>query len=137
MADYWIWWILAGLLVAAELLTGTFYLLAVGIAFVGGGIAALVGADLPMQLVVGGVLAVAGTMVAHRWREKRVVPQQPPLDLGQPVRVLDWREDGRARVSYRGTQWDAELAAPGAARSETMYIVGTRGSTLVIADRRA
>jgi membrane protein implicated in regulation of membrane protease activity len=28
MNDYWVWWILATLLVGAELLTGTFYLLA-------------------------------------------------------------------------------------------------------------
>ena len=53
------------------------------------------------------------------------------------MRVLDWKPDGGARVSYRGTQWNAELADAGGTRQETMYIVGTRGSTLVIADRRA
>ena len=31
---YWIWWVLAAVLVGAELFTGTFYLLAVGVAFV-------------------------------------------------------------------------------------------------------
>jgi membrane protein implicated in regulation of membrane protease activity len=137
MAEYWIWWILAALLVGAELLTGTFYLLAVGIAFAVGGLAALFGTPFPFQLVVAGVLTVAGTMVAHRWRLKRVVAPQPPLDLGQSVKVLGWKDDVKARVSYRGTQWDAELAEPGLPRAETMYIVGTRGSTLLIADRRA
>ena len=136
MSEYWIWWILAALLVGAELLTGTFYLLAVGVAFAVGGFAALAGAALPLQLIVAGVMTVVGTMIAHRWRLKRVVPQQPPLDVGQTVRVLDWRDDGSARVSYRGTQWDAELAKPGVPRVETMYIVGTRGSTLLIADQR-
>jgi len=136
MADYWIWWILAALLVAAELMTGTFYLLAVGVAFAVGGIAALAGAELPLQLVVAGVLVVAGTMVAHRWRLARVVPQTPSFDLGQSVQVVAWKDDGGARVSYRGTQWDAELASPEVARAETMYIVATRGSTLLIADHR-
>ena len=136
MSEYWIWWILAALLVGAELLTGTFYLLAVGVAFAVGGFAALAGAALPLQLIVAGVMTVVGTMIAHRWRLKRVVPQQPPLDVGQTVRVLDWRDDGSARVSYRGTQWDAELAQPSVPRVETMYIVGTRGSTLLIADQR-
>lgn len=135
MADYWIWWILAAVLVGAELMTGTFYLLAAAVAFAVGGLAAILNFPLPLQLVTAGVVAVAGTMVAHRWRLKRVVPQQPPLDVGQPVKVLDWNDD-RARVYYRGTQWDAELAAPGVPRAETMYIVGTRGSTLLIADRR-
>ena len=47
------------------------------------------------------------------------------------------RDDGTARVEYRGTQWDAEMAAGEGTRAETMYIVGVRGSTLVIAAQRA
>ncbi len=96
----------------------------------------MLGLALPLQLMVAGVVAVAGTMIAHRWRGKRVPPPTPSLDLGQSVRVLDWKSDGDARVEYRGTQWNAELAEPGGARGETMYIVGMRGSTLLIADRR-
>lgn len=137
MADYWIWWVLAAVLVGAELVTGTFYLLAMAIAFAVGGLCAALGVTLPWQLVVAAVVAVVATMVAHHWRESRgAAPRQMSLDLGQSVKVLDWREDGTARVFYRGTQWDAEPAAPDAARAETMYIVGTRGSTLLIADRR-
>ncbi|MBK9114065.1 MAG: NfeD family protein [Betaproteobacteria bacterium] len=137
MAAYWAWWALAAVLVGAELLTGTFYLLAVGVGFVAGGVAAWFGASMPVQLAVGGVVAVAGTAAAHRWRLKRALPPTAALDVGQSVRVLDWKPDGGARVSYRGTQWNAELARPDGARNETMYIVGTRGSTLVIAERRA
>jgi membrane protein implicated in regulation of membrane protease activity len=137
MAAYWIWWALAVILVGAELMTGTFYLLAVGVAFAVGGVAAWLGAPPPVQLIIGGVLTVAGTIAAHRWRLRRVPPPSPSLDLGQTVRVLEWKDDGSARVNYRGTQWDAELAAPGVARAETMYIVGTRGSTLLVADRRS
>jgi len=136
MTDYWTWWILAAVLVGAELVTGSFYLLAVGIAFGVGGIAAFLGVELPLQLVVAGIVAVAATMVAHKWRGTRVPPPTPSLDLGQTVRVIDWKDDGTARVNYRGTQWNAELSEPGNSRAETMYIVGTRGSTLVIADRR-
>ncbi len=137
MDDYWLWWILAAITIAAELVLGTFYLLAVGIAFAIGGVTALLGASLEVQLAVAGVLAVILTMIAHRWRLKRVDPPQASLDLGQSVQVLGWKDDGTARVSYRGTQWDAELAGPAEGRAETMYIVGTRGSTLLIADRRA
>jgi membrane protein implicated in regulation of membrane protease activity len=137
MTDYWTWWILAAMLIGAELVTGSFYLLAVGVAFAFGGVAAVLGVSFPLQLVAAGVVAVAGTMVARRWRETRMPPPTASLDIGQSVRVLGWKDDGSARVSYRGTQWDAELAEPDAARAETMYIVGTRGSTLLIADRRA
>ena len=44
MSAYWIWWALAAVLVGAELVTGTFYLLAVGVAFALGGVAAWLGA---------------------------------------------------------------------------------------------
>lgn len=136
MDGYWWWWIMAAVLVGAELLTGTFYLLAVGIAFAIGGVAAMMGANLEVQLAIAGVLTVVLTMVAHRWRSRQAPPTDPSLDLGQSVRVLGWKDDGTARVNYRGTQWDAELAGPGIAPADTMFIVGTRGSTLLIADRR-
>lgn len=136
MDAYWIWWVLAAILVGAELMTGTFYLLAVGVAFAVGGITALIGAAIPVQLVIAGVLSVIGALLAHHWRKGREPPPSVGLDVGQPVTVLGWKDDGRARVAYRGTQWDAELAAPSAPRAETMYIVGTRGSILLIASQR-
>jgi len=64
MDNYWIWWILAAVLIGAEMLTGTFYLLAVGIAFTLGGVVAWVGASLPMQLLTAGVLSVIGTVIS-------------------------------------------------------------------------
>ena len=134
MADYWIWWVLAAALVGLELVTGTFYLLAVGVAFALGGLAAVLGASLPVQMLIGGVSAVAGTIAAHQWRKSHAMPApQAGLDVGQEVQVLSWHDNGTARVTYRGTQWDAEIAAPHAPRAQTMYIVGTRGSTLVVA----
>lgn len=137
MTGYWLWWILAAILVGAELVTGTFYLLAVGVAFAFGGAAAFIGASAPMQLLTAGILAVIGTMLAHHWRLRRGEPApQPGLDIGRQVHVEAWRADGTARVVYRGTHWDA-VAAPGTTmRRDTMYIVDTRGSTLVLGDEQ-
>jgi len=137
VADFWIWWILAALLVGLELATGTFYLLALGVAFVLGGVAAWLGASPTMQMIVGGALSAIALATAHYWR-KRVSPSMPmpPLDRGATVQVQKWNEDGSARVEYRGTHWNAEVAAPDTVRSATMYIVATRGSTLVLSDRR-
>ncbi|MCC6378015.1 MAG: NfeD family protein [Burkholderiales bacterium] len=138
MNALWYWWIAAAVLIGAELVTGTFYLLAVGVALAIGGIAASVGASVPVQLTVAAVSGVALTIAAHRWRLQRALPPAPaPLDVGQTVRVQGWNDDGTARVNYRGTQWTAELATPDTPRAETMFIVATRGSTLVVADRRA
>jgi membrane protein implicated in regulation of membrane protease activity len=136
VAAYWIWWALAGVLVGAELLTGTFYLLAVGVAFGVGGLAAWLGAGHVVQLVVAAAIAVAGVFAAHRWRTTRGrTPAETPHDVGQLVAVKAWQPDGTARVAYRGTLWSAVTAAPDTPRAESMYIVAIRGSTLVIADR--
>lgn len=138
MSDFWIWWIAAALLVGAELLTGTYYLLAVGLAIAIGGAAAWMGATSPVQFAVAAVSGVLLTAAAHQWRRRRAPPHaDPPFDIGQAVRVAGWNRDGTARVAYRGTQWTAELAAPDTPRAETMYIVAMRGSVLVVADRRA
>src|SRR6188768_2496155 len=136
MSVYWLWWIAAAVLVGAELVTGTFYLLAVGIAAAVGGFAAWFGATLPMQFVIAGVVGVALTTAAHHWRMRNppAVPQAS-LDIGQTVHVRSWNADGTARVAHRGADWDAELASPTTPRAETLYIVGTRGSTLVLSDR--
>jgi membrane protein implicated in regulation of membrane protease activity len=137
MSVHWIWWIAATLLIGAELLTGTFYLLAIGIAVALGGAAAWLGASTEAQFVVAGVLGVALTIAAHRLRIGRATPPlQPSLDIGQCVKVATWGADGRARVDYRGSTWDAELASPDVPRADALYIVGVRGSVLLLSDRR-
>ena len=137
MSAYWIWWIMAGVLVAAELVTGTFFLLALGVAFLVGGVAAALGASLQIQMLAAAVVAIAGSFAAHRWRGAHAgAAPDPAFDIGQSVRVQGWNPDGTARVAYRGSVWTAELQAPDQPRGDTMYIVATRGSTLVIADRR-
>ena len=90
-----------------------------------------------MQFAVAGVLGLVLTIATHRWRLARAMPPaEPPLDVGQAVRVEAWRPDGTARVAYRGTDWDAELAAPDVPRHETMYITAMRASVLVLSDRK-
>jgi len=137
VAAYWIWWVMAGLLVAAELLTGTFYLLAVGVAFTVGGVAAWFGASHAVQLLVAAVVALVGMFAAHRWRRTEA-PNLPdaPYDVGQAVQVRGWQPDGTARVSHRGTLWSAVPATPETPRAGTMYIVAVRGTTLVVSDRK-
>ncbi len=137
MALHWVWWIAAALAIGAELLTGTFYLLAIGVAVAAGGLAAWFGLAIEMQFLVAGALGVVLTILAHQWRVERMQPApQPGLDIGQAVSVRTWRADGTARVFYRGTLWDAELASPDVARDAPLYIVDTRGSVLVLANQR-
>jgi membrane protein implicated in regulation of membrane protease activity len=138
MAAYWIWWIAGAALIAVELLTGTFYLLVVGLAVVCGGVAAWLGAPVPLQWLIAGVLGVVGTAWLQRWKRGigAKTPSQQPLDIGAQVQVLSWGPGRTARVAYRGSSWDAELAAPDTPQAETMYITAMRGSVLILADRR-
>jgi membrane protein implicated in regulation of membrane protease activity len=83
-----------------------------GRAFAIGGVAAWLGGSTPIQLLIGGVLAVLGTVAAHQWRKRHATPApQTGLDVGQEVQVLAWNDNGTARVNYRGTQWDAAVAS--------------------------
>ena len=90
-----------------------------------------------MQFLVAGALGVVLVIAAHHGRVRREPPAPPPaLDIGQPVTVRSWHRDGRARVAYRGTLWDAELADPNVSREAPLYIVATRGSVLVLSNTR-
>jgi len=130
------WWIAAAALLGAELLSGTFYLLVIGAALACGGIAAWFDAGLPIQWLTAGALGIVGTVMLQRWKRARSgQAKQPALDVGQMVRVQSWGPDGTARVHYRGSTWDAEVAGAGTVRSETMYIAGMRGSVLILSDR--
>jgi len=84
MSAYWMWWIAAAALIGAEMLTGTFYLLAVGIAVACGGIAAWLGWSIPYQWLTAGVLGVAGVVALERWRRRRGgASRQPALDAAR------------------------------------------------------
>ncbi len=137
MAIYVYWFILAAVLLGLEMTSGTFYLLVLSIATGVGGVAALSGLGLALQLVLVAVVAIAGTILLRRWKGKSSAEADgQSLDVGQPVRVLQWHEQGRARVHYRGTEWDAELDPPHDTHEGELFIKSMRGSTLVISHLR-
>ena len=129
----WIWWVLALALAGLEMLTGTFYLLALAIAMVAGGVVGWLGGDFAWQLFAVGATGVIGCLAAYYWHHKGGKPkQQVAFDVGQRVQVLVWNDDGSARVSYRGSRWDAVVATPETPRRDSMVIVEVRGSVLVL-----
>ena len=137
MAAYWLWWIAAAALVGVELLTGTVYLLAVGVAAVIGGVAAWFGWGAAAQFLAAGAAGSVLVWLARRRRMGRVTSApQVSLDVGALVRVEQWRGDGTLRVAHRGAGWEGELARPDIPRSESLYVVATRGSVLVLSDQR-
>jgi len=136
-----LWWIGAGALVIAELLTGTFYLLMVALGFIAGAVAKILGASLAVQYLCAALVALAAVVLLRRSRfgrrrERRDASTNPDvvLDVGAPVEVLAWR-DGHARVPYRGAEWDVELA-PGEPEDARFYeISAVRANRLVLVQK--
>ena len=140
MEDHLTWAILGLTLVIVELLTGTFYLVVLGLAAFGAAAAAWAGSDFPVQVLVAAVLAAVGCYGVHMYRARNTTQQMPSVDAGNPAKFENWidRDARLARVSYRGAPWDARIDGgdspePGA----TVYVQGTDGNTLKVSTRRA
>lgn len=139
--DLWLLWLIAGfVLVIAELVTGTFYLLVIGVGAFAGAVVAWAGGNELVQAVVGGTVAMGGAWYVHHWHvahRQRDAGFANLLDRGQAVVLESWTHEptGMARVRYRGTSWDARLAEPAArpVPGATLYIEGQEGNTLVVA----
>jgi membrane protein implicated in regulation of membrane protease activity len=138
MTESTIWWVLAGAVIAVELVTGTFYLLMVSTGLVAAAIAAHLGASSTAQLVVAALIG-GGTVVA--WRSYRQQQASAPpananhdvnMDVGEMVQVATWEPNGTSTVKYRGANWSVSLT-PGATPSPGMHvIVEVQGSRLVV-----
>lgn len=135
MEESTIWWLAAGAVVVAELLTGTFYLLMVAAGLVAAALAAHAGIALPLQIVV--AAAVGGGAVVGWHYAKRRRPGDPSaradrsvnLDVGENVLIDSWNPDGTTLVKYRGATWTA-IHRPGVTPSTGMHrvaeLVGNR-----------
>jgi membrane protein implicated in regulation of membrane protease activity len=139
--EQWLLWIIVGMvLVIAELVTGTFYLLVLGVGALAAAVIAWAGGNEIIQAVVAGAVAIGGAWFVHHWHEAHRKSDEGRanfLDRGQPVVLEGWANEsaGLARVKYRGTSWDARVASavkptPGS----TLYIDAQEGQTLVVVE---
>jgi membrane protein implicated in regulation of membrane protease activity len=138
-----LWAILGLALVIIEMLTGTFYLLMLGIAGFGAALAAWLGQPFGVQAVVAAVVSAAGCYGVHMYHAKNARGQMTPIDAGQPASFENWVDQGArlARVRYRGASWEArvegdglESAAP--APGSLLYVIKADGNTLNVTVRR-
>ncbi len=139
MAAYLLWLIAGFVLIISELLSGTFYLLVLGVAAFAGAAVAWAGLGLGWQAIASAAVAAAGVLWVHHWRKGSAKQQMPSLDVGQTAVFESWvSEDARhARVHYRNTQWDANIDGPAEGRAgEVFYIVAIDGNTLKVSKAR-
>ncbi len=125
MATYLLWAIAGFVLIIAELLTGTFYLLVLGIAALAAAGVAFAGGDVWVQVIVATGVAFAGIYGVHHWWQNHPKDARGTndLDYGQAVVVDSWinQANGLARVKYRGSTWDAKIDGT-ANISDVLYI---------------
>jgi membrane protein implicated in regulation of membrane protease activity len=133
-----LWWVAAGIAVAVELATGTFYLLMVALGLVAAALAAHAGMGASAQIVAAALVGGGATAVWH-WRRARAPRSLPArenrdvnLDIGERVDVAAWAADGTARVAYRGTTWTARCAPGAAPRPGAHRVAAVEGNWLVL-----
>lgn len=133
-------WAILGLgLVITELLSGTFYLLMLGVAAFGAALAAWLGQGFGVQALVAAVIAAFGCYGVHVYRARNAKQQMAPLDAGQPASFESWVDQGArlARVRYRGASWDAQVDGEGAPDAGAiLYVTSANGNTLKVTTRR-
>jgi membrane protein implicated in regulation of membrane protease activity len=139
--DPTVYWILTAIaLVVAELLTGTFYLLVLGLAAFSGAGLAWLGMPFPVQGTCATVIGALGVILVNRFRVRtpRGAASSNAIDVGHRVTLQSWIDEsaGLARVNYRGTLWDAKVAGAREAGG-VYYIRAIDGSTLHIAAERS
>jgi membrane protein implicated in regulation of membrane protease activity len=136
MATYLLWAIAGFVLIIVELMTGTFYLLVLGIAALIGAAAAYFGADVWVQVALAAATSLIGIYFVRKWLSSRpkVEKSARSLDVGQTVVLESWTNQpaGMARVKYRGSMWDARVEGA-AALNDVLYIKAEESGVLHVA----
>lgn len=139
MSESTIWWLLAGAAVAAELVTGTFYLLMLAVGLSVGAIAAYMGFSTVAQLLLAAAIGGGAVFGWYFYRSKSPAPlpasanRDVNLDIGEPVHVEHWNADGTATVKFRGANWTAVSSDPsGSSLTGSFRICEMLGNRLVI-----
>jgi membrane protein implicated in regulation of membrane protease activity len=134
-----LWWVAAGIAVAVELATGTFYLLMFAVGLVAGALAAHAGLGFTAQIAVAALVGGGATALWH-WKRARAPRSLPSrenrdvnLDIGERVEVPAWGADGTARVAYRGSTWTARAVPGTPPRPGAHRVAAVEGNWLVLA----
>ncbi len=134
MSQTTLWIILAGVLLVAEMTTGTFYLLLFAVGAGLGAILSWMGLSIEFQIIAAAIFAAGSSFLLKRSRSGQTADaQSDKLDIGNTLYVESWGGEGlssgQAKVTYRGSTWSAiSLDAP--PRAGAHRIVNMNGSTL-------
>lgn len=133
-----LWWLMTGVAVLAELLTGTFYLLMLALGLAAGALAAHAGLGTLAQTLSAAAVGMGAVLACYLLRKKPAgapsarADRSVNLDVGETVTVAQWNPDGTATVRYRGTLWTA-IHRPGVSpRPGAHRVVELVGNRLLV-----
>ena len=141
--NMWAWWAIAGLILIAEVLTGTSYLLwPAAAAFLTGFVAMeMFGISWPVQLGVFAVLTLPLLWIGDRWVRPALklgadsgLNDRSSRMIGERVTVVADFASGRGRVRYGDTEWAAESEdGSDIVAGQTCTVKAVKGVVLVVA----
>ena len=111
-----LWWIAAALLVGAELLSGTFFLLMLSLGAVTAALLTYLGLPVADQIAAAAIvssLAALGWFVLRGRRKTaptRANATRNKLNINNTVTIEHWQPDGTAQIAYQGAPWTAIAA---------------------------
>ena len=133
-----VWWVAAGVLVAVELATGTFYLLMLALGAAAAALAAHAGAGLNLQLLSGALVGGGAVALWHLRRRREPVTaasaenRDVNIDIGEQLEVQEWDAAGAGSAQYRGARWSVRFAGSGAPRPGLHVIRRVEGNRLYV-----
>lgn len=139
IAESWVWWLVAaGVLVIAELFTGTFILLMLGAGSLAAAVAALFGAQTWLQVLVFAVVSAVALWLVRPWMNRRMHRSEPELGLakieGADAVVVERVDPGHGMVKIEGELWRARpwdvdrVYDPG----ERVRVIKVDGATVMV-----
>ncbi|HYD44285.1 MAG TPA: NfeD family protein [Phenylobacterium sp.] len=138
---FWLWLIVAAIILAVEVATGSGWLLwPAGAAAVVGFTTLALPLSLPLELLVFAMLTIVTTLLARRYLPRSLANDGSP-DINDNVarlvghrgRVAEAFTGGHGRVDIDGKEWAAELDAGGdLASGAAVEVVGVAGARITV-----
>lgn len=141
LAVHYLWWILALLLIAGELLLPGYFLLWIGLAAAAMGVLLWAVPTLGMlaQAIIFGLLAFAFCVAYARWLRPKLERRTPGSErlnrraeqmIGQRYELVEAIVNGRGKVGVGDGQWLAE--GPDLPAGSEVEIVALQGTTFTV-----
>jgi len=135
----WTWWIIALLLLIAELLVSGIFFIWLGVAAAAVAVVSLV-VDLPWQadIALFAALSVAFVLLARPWMRKRQAQEsdQPNLNqrnrnyIGRSYVLVEPIVNGRGRLDIEDTRWEVE--GPDLPAGARVTVTAASGMRLIV-----